>query len=202
MSTTDIECAPLESGDHLTRTEFHRRYCTRPDIKKAELVEGVVFVASPVQLSKHGKPHLILGAWLGSYMLRTPGVDGGDNSTVILDEENEFQPDLFLFHVGGAARENDEFYVEGAPELVVEITASSAAYDLHEKKDVYRRNGVREYIVWQLLENRFDWFRLVDGAYENAQPGPDGVIESVAFPGLRLNVPKLLEGDYAGALGE
>ena len=36
-----IEIPPLESGDHLTRHEFERRYQARPDIKKAELIEGV-----------------------------------------------------------------------------------------------------------------------------------------------------------------
>lgn len=80
--------------------------------------------------------------------------------------------------------------------MAAEVSASSASYDLGPKKEAYRRTGVREYIVWQILEERIDWFRLVDGAYEPVAPA-DGVIESSEFPGLRLNVAAMLAGDLA-----
>ena len=196
--TTQAPPVPLESGDHLTRQEFHRRYCARPDIKKAELVEGVVFVASPVRLGLHGEPHAAIMGWLFAYVATHPDVRIGDNATVLLEGENEVQPDAFLLR--SQAHENEQGYVEGAPELVVEIAASSASYDLFEKKRVYLRSGVREYIVWQTDDKRLDWFRLTDGNYVEVQPGTDGVIESASFPGLRLNVPALLRGDFKAVL--
>jgi hypothetical protein len=50
---------PLESGDRLTRAEFERRYKATPETFKAELIEKVVYVASPVRVF-HGNPHFNL----------------------------------------------------------------------------------------------------------------------------------------------
>ena len=204
MATT-IGIPPiLESGDRLAREEFHRRYCARPDIHKAELILGVVYVASPAR-DEHGKPHNLLSTWLGTYVSLTPGVEARNETTVFLANDGEVQPDCFIFRappVGQAVRRNEKGYLEGAPELVVEIAASSASYDLHDKKELYRRAGVEEYIVWRVLDNALDWFDLRDGDYVRRGPDEHGVIESRIFPGLRLNVPRLLAGDYAGVLAE
>lgn len=196
-------CLPLESGDRLTRAEFERRYATRPDIKKAELVEGVVYVASPVRTEEHGTPHFQATTWLGVYVAQTPGIIPASDATIRLDNDNEFQPDLYLAwdaEHGGMASIDEDGYLTGAPELVVEIAASSASYDLGAKMNVYRRNGVREYVVWQILEERIDWFELSEGTYVPIAPDGDGIVESRVFPGLRLNVTAMLRGDLATVL--
>ena len=191
----------LESGDHLTREEFHRRYCARPDIKKAELIDGVVYVPSPVRLRQHGRPHGFVMGWLAAYVSQAPDVILGDNTTVYLDDRGEVQPDAFLWRPGsGSARENEDGYLEGAPQLAVEVSASSVSYDLHEKKEAFRRNGVGEYVVWRVLDEAIDWFRLQDGQYVLIQPDADGMVESEQFPGLRLHVPSMLSGDLATVL--
>ena len=193
-----IQIPPLESGDRLTRYEFERRYEAMPDIKKAELIEGVVYMASAVRFERHGEPHAAIMAWLGAYWIATPGVRLGDNATVRLDEDNEPQPDALLrIDVGGQSRISDDDYVEGAPELIVEIAASSASYDLHDKLKVYRRNRVQEYLVWRVYNKEFDWFRLNQGEYILVEPNTDGVICSEVFPGLWLAVSDLLEGNLA-----
>jgi Uma2 family endonuclease len=201
--TTTATYPVLESGDRLTQTEFHRRYCASPHIKKAELVEGVVYVASPVRQRGHGGETNIVQLWLGTYAVRFPDLDVGNNSTVILDADNEVQPDGFLYWLDAArpgAHLNDRGYVHGAPLLVVEVTASTASYDLHDKLRAYRRNGVREYIVWRTLDGELDWFRLIDGDYVRIAPDERGIIESTVFPGLRLSVPALLARDRAAVL--
>ena len=193
----------LESGDRLTRAEFHRRYSARPDIKKAELVEGVVYVASPLRYPVHGKQHSQVMGWLTGYWARHPELMLGDNTTVFLDGDNEVQPDAWLAREApGGPRLDEEGYMEGAPQLVVEIAASSASYDLHDKMQGYRRSGVGEYIVWRTLDGAIDWFRLREGEYVRVEPDARGLIESEQFPGLRLNVPKMLGGDLAGVLAE
>jgi Uma2 family endonuclease len=194
---------PLESGDRLTRHEFERRYTAMPNLKKAELIEGVVYVASPLRFRSHGKPHGDLIIWLGTYKVSTPGVELGDNATVRLDLDNEPQPDVVLIideKLGGQARISDDDYIEGAPELVAEVAASSAANDLYDKKRAYRRNGVKEYIVWQILENKFNWFSLQNGEYLSLAADIDGVIKSRIFPGLWLDVAALLTGDMTKVL--
>ena len=193
---------PLESGDHLTRHEFERRYTAMPQIKKAELIEGVVYVASPLRFRSHGKPHAQLITWLGTYQISSPGVELADNSTVRLDLDNEPQPDVVLLideKFGGQAHISDDDYIEGAPELVAEVAASSASNDLHDKKRAYQRNGVQEYIVWQILENKLNWFSLQNGEYLPIAD-TNGVIKSLVFPGLWLDLPALLTGDMIKVL--
>ena len=188
----------LENGDRLTRSEFERRYEARPELKKAELIEGVVHVPSPTRSASHARPHAAALLWLGTYALATPGVQVNDNPTVRLDLDNEPQPDAALLidpDAGGQARVSADDYVEGAPELVAEIAASSASYDLHDKLHACRRNGVREYLVWRTLDRRFDWFELAAGVYRPRRPDGSGLVRSRVFPGLRLAVDALLRGD-------
>lgn len=192
---------PLENGDRLTRHEFERRYTGMPHIKKAELIEGIVYMASPVRSKAHGKPHGRLMTWLGVYEAVTLGVDLNDNATVRLDADNEPQPDASLrIESGGNSRITIDDYIEGAPELVAEVAGSSAANDLHDKKKVYRRNGVKEYIVWQTLDNKLDWFCLQNGEYISLEADASGVIKSQVYPGLWLDVKALLAGDMAKVL--
>lgn len=193
----------LESGDRLTRAEFERRYSAAPHIKRAELIEGVVYVASPLRHEQHGRPHSRVMTWLGVYQALTPGVDLSDAPTVRLDLDNEPQPDAVLLiepGAGGQTKLSDDGYIEGAPELVAEIAASSAAYDLYDKKNAYRRNGVKEYIVWQVLEQKLDWFILREGVYESLMSDHTEIIKSEVFPGLWLTVSALLAGDMKQVL--
>ena len=192
---------PLENGDKLTRYEFERRYQAMPNLKKAELIEGIVYVASPLRIKSHGEPHSYIMVWLGVYKAATPGVGLADNATVIIDADNEPQPDALLrIEVGGQSRINQNDYLEGAPELIVEIAASSASYDLHEKLKVYRRNQVQEYLVWRVYDRQFDWFRLNEGEYIKLEPNGDGIICSQVFLGLWLDKAALLAGNLAKVL--
>jgi Uma2 family endonuclease len=196
-----VDFLPLESGDRLTRDEFERRYAVMPEVKKAELVEGVVYLASPVRVKSHGQPHCDLITWLGTYRALTPGVMGCDNTTVRLDADNEPQPDILLrIDEGGRSRITPDDYIEGAPELIVEIAASSASYDLHDKKYAYRRNGVQEYIVWQASPPSVVWFALQAGEYVALAPDAAGILRSQVFPGLWLNVEALVSGNLAQVL--
>jgi Uma2 family endonuclease len=192
---------PLESGDKLTRTEFEQRYGTMPDVKKAELIEGTVYMASPLRAKAHGKPHAHIMGWLATYEAGTPGIEALDNATVRLDADNEPQPDALLrFEQRGQSRISTDDYVEGAPELIVEIAASSASLDLNEKLKVYRRNQVQEYLVWRVYDAAFDWFYLQEGKYIPLDVNPTGFLCSAIFPGLWLAKDALLAGDLATVL--
>ncbi len=195
-----LSLPPLENGDRLSRLEFERRYAAMPHVKKAELVEGVVYMASPLRITSHGQPHGRLATWLGTYEAFTPGVVLGIEPTVKLDLENEPQPDAVLLIPGRQATIGADDYIEGAPEFIVEVAASSAAIDLHDKKRAYRRNQVREYIVWRTLEGQLDWFRLEAEEYVMQLPDEQGILRSHVFPGLWLAVSALLAGEMATVL--
>jgi Uma2 family endonuclease len=193
----------LEAGDRLFRDEFERRYERMPNLKKAELTEGIVYLPSPVRAGKHAEPHSHLAGWLALYVSETPGVRCFDNPTVRLDMDNEPQPDLALIKLpakGGQARISADDYIEGPPELAVEIVASSSAYDLHQKKGAYRRNGVCEYLAWIAGESRLVWWELRQGEYQEIAPDGDGLLKSRAFPGLWLDAAALRRGDMKAVL--
>ena len=188
---------PLEPGDRLTRAEFERRYEAMPHLKKAELIEGIVYMPAAVRHGRHGRPHSYMIQWLGSYVENTPGVDCGSESSARLDMDNEPQPDgllLILPECGGQCQISEDDYIENAPELVAEVSSSTVSFDLHTKKNVYRRCGVQEYIVWRVLDHQIDWFLLQDGEFVPQTPDQDGVYRSKKFPGLWLNVPAMIAG--------
>jgi Uma2 family endonuclease len=187
----------LEPGDRLTRAEFERRYEAMPELKKAELIEGVVYMPSPVRMDVHGAPQADLLTWIGTYRSLTPGVNAGDNATMLLDNDNMPQPDGLLIidaACGGQATIDTKGYIQGAPELVAEIASSTASIDLHDKLNVYRRSGVREYVVWRVLDRAIDWFILREGRYVPLAAADDRILRSEVFPGLWLNALAMLEG--------
>jgi Uma2 family endonuclease len=193
----------LEPGDHLTRDEFERRYDAMPDLKKAELIGGIVYMASPVRLQHHGRPHSHISAWLTTYEAHTPGLLTGDNVSVRLVGDDMPQPDAILMieqSRGGQASVSDDDYIEGAPELVVEVAASTASIDLNAKLRAYQSNGVREYLAWRILDRAIDWFVLVDGKFQRLEPGADGISRSIVFPGLWLDAQALLSANFARVL--
>src|SRR5207248_4294755 len=133
--------------------------------------------------------HCALVGWLVTYAAHTPGIEGGNNGTVRLDAENELQPDAHLRILevnGGQAREDEDGYVSGAPELVGEVAMSSVSIDLHAKLDAYRRNGVREYVVWRIEDRAIDWFVLRRGQYQPLPRTTAGLYCSEVLPGLWL----------------
>ncbi|MEM8529989.1 MAG: Uma2 family endonuclease [Chloroflexota bacterium] len=193
---------PLENGDRLNRYEFERRYTAMPEVKKAELIERIVHIQSPVHNS-HAQSHSQWITWLGTYSAMTPGTLVSDNTTVRLGIDNEPQPDALLRltpEVGGTSHITEDDYIEGPPELIIEIAGSSAAIDVHDKKQMYRRNGVQEYLVWRVYDRQIDWWELVDSEYRPLSVDEQGVVQSRVFPGLCLAVAELLQGNVAAVL--
>ncbi len=194
---------PLQNGDRLSRDEFERRYLAMPRLKKAELIDGVVYMPSPVIFVDHGGPHFDLIAWLGTYRMFTPGVRGGDNSTVRLDLTSVPQPDTCLLVLpthGGRVTIDQDGYIVGGPEFAGEVAATSANYDVTVKLPNYQRNGVQEYLIWRVLDRAIDWFRLRGGQYAALLPGSDGIVRSEVFPGLWLDPAALIAGDMEAVL--
>lgn len=195
---------PLETGDHISRAEFERRYASASEGVLAELIEGVVYVASPSRAAEHGDQHGFLATWLGFFAASHPDLRMNPETTVRLDMDNEPQPDVLLRRLpeAGGTSSLEAGYIVGAPELVAEVSASSVSRDLFEKLNAYRRNGVQEYIVWRVRDGEIDWFSLEGGAYLQIPADGRGVVHSKVFPGLRLAVAAMLSGDMAAVLGE
>ncbi|NES99436.1 MAG: Uma2 family endonuclease [Sphaerospermopsis sp. SIO1G2] len=195
----------LENGDRMNRFEFEKRYAQMSENKKVELINGVVYMPAALRYKGHGFPHSLIITWLGLYVAQTPGVEFAGNTTVRLDSDNEPQPDALLrikSELGGQSRISNDDYIEGAPELIVEISGSTVSYDLHDKLNVYRRHGVKEYIVWRVYDQQIDWFYLDQGEYKKLAPDNLGLIASQEFPGLVLSVNALLTENLAEVLAE
>ncbi|MGH7127834.1 MAG: Uma2 family endonuclease [Planctomycetaceae bacterium] len=198
MATVSESAEPVElhSGDRMTREEFHRLYEQTPEGFKAELIGGIVYVASPLK-RRHGTNHPWLATLFVTYQGHTPGIECGDNTTIILGEDGEPQPDLFLRILpesGGQSRTTANDHVEGAPELITEISHSSRSIDLHAKRDDYARYGGLEYLVLCLRERQLRRFDL--RADRELSADADGVIRCFTFPGLWIHVEALFAKDY------
>ncbi|MFN0094074.1 MAG: Uma2 family endonuclease [Dehalococcoidia bacterium] len=190
----------LESGMILSSDEFLRRHELRPDIRKAELVEGVVYVASPVRFEEHAEPHGLIAGWLAGYARRHPLVRSAVEATVVISAADTLQPDAILMRREGTAVKRADGYLEGAPELVVEVAASSRSSDLGSKLRAYQRAGVSEYIVWAVEDGRIVWFANRGRTFEPLPPDTEGWLASDAFPGLRMHPERVLAGEWAAAL--
>ena len=187
----------LENGDHLTAVEFMRRYEAMTGTRKAQLIDGRVFMPSPVRAKSHGAPDNVIQFWIASYAMNHPELEAYTNSSILLDAENSLQPDAILCtqpQEGARTWLDKNDYLCGSPEFVCEIAASSASIDLHEKYRAYRRAGVAEYLVWLTAEKRVCWFQWVDGDYTEAKER-GGKLHSLIFPGLVLDVKALVKLD-------
>ena len=189
----------LESGDKLDQSTFHARYEAMPAGTRAELIGGIVYMASPTK-NPHGRTQNLVSWWLEEYVAATPGVHAGAGATTILSDVSEPQPDGCLYvqaERGGQSRVNEEGYIEGAPELVIEIASSTEAIDLHAKKDDYEKSGVREYVVVALRQQQVFWHVWHEGKFLERKPaGTDDILRSTVFPGLWLDPHALLRLDH------
>ncbi|MGL6077062.1 MAG: Uma2 family endonuclease [Fimbriiglobus sp.] len=187
--------APFVTGDKLDRETFHRLYLDTPNHFRAELIDGVVDVASPVSF-EHSDQHYFVGAWISMYGFRTPGVRGLHNASIIGDGDDETQPDMGLYvmpEAGGRMTRTEDGYLRGPAELLVEISKSSRQLDLNAKKDYYERLGVSEYLVVDIPDEQIHWFHLVRKSYRELIP-EDGIWKSKVFPGLWMTLPCLFPG--------
>jgi Uma2 family endonuclease len=187
---------PLEEGDHLDQKTFHERYEAMPEGARAELVGGIVFMPSPLKMP-HSGIHARVVQWQCGYVDRTPGTGAFDNTSTILDEQNEPQPDVCLLILAPAHRQTleENGYIIGAPEHITEVAPSSVSIDLHRKRNEYERAGVKEYVVVVLRQQRVIWWVNRNGRLEELAPGADGIYRSEVFPGLWLDLAALLRQD-------
>ena len=188
---------PLVDGERLGREEYHRRYLEMPDVKKAELINGVVHMPTPVRTDLVGMPRLHLCGWLGHYPWHTPGLRAGSHCTIRFQGDNDLQPDIMLMidrSHGGQAMLDSDGYITGAPELLAEVAGSSSSKASDERIQVFLANGVREYVLLRKKDGAVDWFILRDGKYEPL-PLDEGLYKSEVFPGLWLDPAALLRGD-------
>jgi len=176
----------------MSRAEFHRIYSECEELHGVELIEGVVYLASPIKLKGHGAEQTLAIVWLDTYASLHESVVGAGPATVLLDDQNEPEPDAMLFF--DRPERYEDGYLVGPPELIVEIANTSVSRDLHQKKRAYARAGVAEYIVWRVQDAAIDWFRLESGEYKTVAAAA-GRIESATFPGLVLDVPAMLARD-------
>lgn len=192
VATPSLGGLPFDNGDVMTREEFHRLYSECEELERVELIEGVVYLPSPIRLKGHAAEQGLISEWLMSYAQRHEGVLWLPPTTLKLDDRNEVEPDALL--IKGEPPVDDEGYLAKVPELVVEVARSSRARDLHQKKRAYERNGVREYIVWDTERGIVYWFELRNGTYYEVEP-VDAHFESKQFPGLVMSIDALLSGD-------
>ncbi|HTU88470.1 MAG TPA: Uma2 family endonuclease [Gemmataceae bacterium] len=192
----------LENGDRLDQPTFHARYEAMPEDCRAQLIGGIVYMPSPRKLS-HGETQSLVVRWLDEYAEATPGTEALLNNTQILGPDSEPEPDACLFiapEYGGRVYADEDDYLHGAPELIVEVSSSTESIDLHRKKQDYQKAGVREYIVLALRMQKVFWFVRQRGKYKETPLPADGIFRSRTFPGLWLDAEAMLRCHRRGVL--
>ena len=192
----------LENGDRLDQPTFHARYEAMPEDCRAQLIGGIVYMPSPRKLS-HGETQSLVVRWLDEYAEATPGTEALLNNTQILGPDSEPEPDACLFiapEYGGRVYADEDDYLHGAPELIVEVSSSTELIDLHRKKQDYQKAGVREYIVLALRMQKVFWFVRQRGKYKETPLPADGIFRSRTFPGLWLDAEAMLRCHRRGVL--
>jgi Uma2 family endonuclease len=187
---------PLVEGQRLDQPTFHSLYTAMPPGTRAELIDGVVYMPSPVGRA-HGRAHVPVIIWLGHYAENTPGLEVLDNATTILGWKSEPQPDALLRilpEYGGQTRE-EEGFIAGPPELVVEVSKATRLVDLGPKLRDYERGGILEYVVRTIEPDEIYWYGREQGALVQRPVDEDGLYRSTVFPGLWLDPAALLIGD-------
>jgi len=208
MSIAEVVKPPLlYAGQRLDRDEFYRRIedweQSGKSLRRIERLEGVVYMSAAIRTPQHGIPHAIIMTWLGTYAALTPGLDPIGPATLRIDDDNDPESDAILRirpEFGGQSEIDSQGYIDGAPELLVEVTASTTERDLQTKFEIYRRNGVLEYLVWETIAEEFHWFVLENGEYHRLLPDENQQLRSRVFPGLWLDVPAVLGGKLAQVL--
>jgi Putative restriction endonuclease len=208
----------LRDGDRLDTAEFMRRYEATPEGFRAELINGVVYVnrwievgpngekriMPPISGGGHGTPQIRIGFLAEYYAVHTPGVEASAPTTVHLSSDDSApEPDALmrlLPEYGGTTELREDDYLYGIPEIIFEVSNSTASFDLGPKLEMYERNGVQEYLVWRTRHKVIDWFQLERGEYQPIEPDADGILKSRVFPGLWLDPKALVAGDMAKVL--
>jgi len=191
----------LRPGDHLDQAAFHKLYQSAGPNVHAELIGGVVYMSSPTS-PRHARRQGFASAWLGVYAALTPGTVFYDNASIVLSDQDEPQPDAMLtIEQPADEKSEDEHAFHRVPELVCEVAYSSHAYDLFEKKRLFERYGVKEYVVFAMRQSTVSWFvRSDEGVYETHPSDEAGIFKSIVFPGLWLDSQALMRKDMAAVL--
>jgi Uma2 family endonuclease len=185
----------LENGEQMRQPEFHRRYLAHPGTTKFELIGGVVYMASPMR-EPHGHYTSKLNLVFSLYELSTPGTRATEGISAILGDKSEPQPDLILRllpEYGGLAKLDEDEYLVGPPELVVEVAYSTRAIDMNRKRQDYLAAGVQEYLVLCVEEREIHWFHFPSKRKLKADKA--GLWKSRVFPGLWLDGPAVVDCD-------
>jgi Uma2 family endonuclease len=203
MSTVELPRSatlpPLLAGQHLDQPTFHERYEAMPPSVRAELIGGVVSMP-PMVSSEHGDDHVPIVGIFFLYQRATPGVRANIESSTVLNNRNEVQPDCslrILAEYGGQTRTIPQ-WIQGAPELVVEIARSSLSIDLGSKLNEYQEAGVKEYVVFALDPDQIFWHVRRNERLVAIPPGEGGIYRSEAFPGLWLDPAAYFRLDLDG----
>jgi Uma2 family endonuclease len=201
MPSPVLTATELVTGERMTVEEFLCCWEELPDLKNAELIDGVVHVPSPVSLD-HGNLDTLIHLWLAYYAQATPGCQAGNNATwLMLNSAPQTDAHLRILPSYGGQSRDERRYGAGAPELAVEICLTSTEVDFGPKRKLYQRAGVREYITIELFWKRMVWRVLDENAvYVPQEIPPDGIARSRVFPGLWLDVAAFWAEDGAKML--
>jgi len=162
-------------------------YLTWPGDERWEIINGEAYAMTPAPTTRHQR---IIGHIFSQFnqFFRDKQCEPFIAPTdVVLDDRNIVQPDILVVCDPSKVTEKN---IQGAPDLIVEILSPSTSIkDRREKKRLYERFGVSEYIIIDPFGDAAERFTLIEGRYIASDlVNWDEVLQSSAFPELQLQL--------------
>jgi len=165
----------------------YQDYANWPEDERWEIIAGEAYAMTPAPSIQHQRISRHLISLFDRFFKGRECEPFEAPTDVVFDQQNVVQPDLLVVCDKNKITEKN---IQGAPDLIVEILSPSTALkDKREKRVLYERFGVREYLIVYPAEELVERIALTDGRYGVADVfGWDEAFSSVVFPDLRLNL--------------
>lgn len=171
----------------INQTYTYADYLTWPDDERWEIIDGEAYAMTPAPTTTHQRIIGNIFTRVDQFFRGKPCVPFIAPTDVVLDDRNIVQPDILVVCEPSKITQKN---IQGAPDLVIEILSpSTSVKDRREKKLLYERFGVLEYIIIDPFGEAAERFALIEGRYAASDiVNWDEVLKSTAFPELHLQL--------------
>ncbi len=182
--------APL--AHQLEQKWTYADYLTWTDDQRWEIIDGEAYAMTPAPLIRHQRISMNISSVMAFFFRGKPCIPFYAPTDVVFDDFNVVQPDLIVVCEESKISEK---CIEGAPDVVIEILSPSTNLrDRRNKKALYERFGVKEYLIVDPISETVERFLLVDGRYGGSEIfNWDEPLTFNLFPELTLNLWEVFE---------
>ena len=162
-------------------------YALVPDRQKADLLDGVIYVASPDTYHGDQYTNFLARLLAGFCEARDLGKVFGSRFAFRLSPHRCPEPDVAVV-LASRLHLVDDHGMTGGPDVAVEVVSrDSRTRDYRDKRRIYEESGVSEYWLVDPIKGRADFLVLEAGKYQSAVLDDGSIFRSRVLPGFFLD---------------